>query len=224
MGGRRRFNPADYGTVALWLKADSLTGYEDEDVVDTWPDSSGNGNDATQGTFVKMPLYRTGQVSGMPALQFDGVDDSLFAALPIERPYTALVVYKTATGSTTGRSLSGGSSNWLLGSYNGRNGHHYAGGFVTDIGARNNDSLPHIATAIGGTTSSRCYHDGSDVTTSDDPTGTWGSGLSVGSNDGSNEFFFGLVLEVLVFSGALSDTQRQAVEQHLSQKYSITLS
>lgn len=62
---------------SLWLKADAITGLADGDPVATWPDSSGNGNHATQGTAGSRPLYKVNVVNGLPAVLFDGSDDYL---------------------------------------------------------------------------------------------------------------------------------------------------
>ena len=61
----------------LWLKADAITGLADSDPVATWPDSSGNGYDAAQGTPGNQPLYKTGILNGKPAVLFDGSTDYL---------------------------------------------------------------------------------------------------------------------------------------------------
>lgn len=65
----------------MYLRADSLIAEED-DPIDTVADLSGNGNDATQGTFVQMPIYRSAGIGGKPALLFDGVDD--WFSIPIQ--------------------------------------------------------------------------------------------------------------------------------------------
>jgi hypothetical protein len=85
----------------LWLKADALTGaYADEDVVDAWPDSSGNGNDAAQGTFAAMPTYHaSGGSNGMPFVSFDGTDDTLlFGEESLTGDFTLCVVARAFGG------------------------------------------------------------------------------------------------------------------------------
>lgn len=75
-------NPIPGLSPLMWLDASSLEGFEDEDVVDTIPDLSGNGNDGTQGVFIQMPIYKPAGINGKPGLQFDGVDDWL--SIPIQ--------------------------------------------------------------------------------------------------------------------------------------------
>jgi hypothetical protein len=60
----------------LWLKADALS-LNDDDPVATWPDSSGQGNDASQATAGQRPKYKTNIINGKPAVLFDGTDDNL---------------------------------------------------------------------------------------------------------------------------------------------------
>lgn len=80
IGGRLR---PPLTNLRVWLKADAITGLNDTDPVATWVDSSGAGNDATQGTAADRPIYRTNIVNGLPIVRFDGVSDFL------ECPYTA---------------------------------------------------------------------------------------------------------------------------------------
>ncbi len=66
--------------IGLWLKADDLSG-SDGSAIATWPDASGNGNDATQATAGRQPLYfSTSSLNNMPAVRFDGVDDQMIVA------------------------------------------------------------------------------------------------------------------------------------------------
>lgn len=62
--------------IRSWLKADSLA-LANGASVSTWTDSSGKNNHATQSTSSKRPIFWTNQISGFPALRFDGMDDSL---------------------------------------------------------------------------------------------------------------------------------------------------
>lgn len=70
------FAPTDIAGLLLWLKADSLV-LSDADPVVTWADSSGNGNDVTQGTANLRPTYRTNGINGLPVVRFDGTNDFL---------------------------------------------------------------------------------------------------------------------------------------------------
>jgi hypothetical protein len=74
------FSPSDIAGLLLWLKADAITGLNDGDPVVTWPDSSGNGRDATQGAAGNRPTYETAVLNGKPVVRFDATDDRLATA------------------------------------------------------------------------------------------------------------------------------------------------
>ena len=56
----------------LWLKADAVTGHTDGQTVALWPDSSGNGYDATQTDLGDRPTYQSNGINGYPSLRFHG--------------------------------------------------------------------------------------------------------------------------------------------------------
>lgn len=70
------FVPTDLANLRLWLEADQITGLADNDPVDTWNDESGNGYDATI-TLTKRPLYIASAVNSLPAVRFDGSNDTM---------------------------------------------------------------------------------------------------------------------------------------------------
>ena len=76
------FLPTDIADLQLWLRADTITGLSDGDPIAAWGDESGNGNDATQGTEAKQPLYKITIFNSLPIVRFDGDDDILVAAGP----------------------------------------------------------------------------------------------------------------------------------------------
>jgi len=80
-----------------WYKADAITGLSDNDPIDTWPDSSGNGIDLTQ-TSTARPLYKTGIVNGLPVARFDGSNDFISSgSFTLSTNVCAVVVYKLAS-------------------------------------------------------------------------------------------------------------------------------
>jgi hypothetical protein len=75
--------PGGVGTSAtnkLWLKADvgieeaASDAAEDNDLITSWLDQSGSGNNATQAG-ANRPTYRTSIVNSRPIVRFDGTDD-----------------------------------------------------------------------------------------------------------------------------------------------------
>ena len=66
-------------TNELWLDAFQRGG-TDGAIMSTWPDESGNGNHAVASSTSRRPIYRASGVNGMPAIDFDGVDDYMEVA------------------------------------------------------------------------------------------------------------------------------------------------
>ena len=58
-------------TLSGWYQADAITGKSDGDDVDSWVDSSGNGNTLTQTQGGADPSYQTDELNSLPILRFD---------------------------------------------------------------------------------------------------------------------------------------------------------
>jgi hypothetical protein len=83
------------------MKADAQA-LNDDDAVSTWTDSSGNGNDATQGTGSAKPTFKTNILNGEPVIRFDGGDRLAFATeyiFDVANP-TIFVVANLTSGSS----------------------------------------------------------------------------------------------------------------------------
>lgn len=69
-----------FGAPEVWFKADSLSLAHDTAVGAAgteWVDSINGARMATQGTAANRPLFKTNQFNGLPALDFDGTNDTL---------------------------------------------------------------------------------------------------------------------------------------------------
>lgn len=66
--------------LALWLKADAITGKVDGDAISSWTDSSSNSRNAVQATGGAQPVYKTGILNSLPAVRMDGSNDFLAVA------------------------------------------------------------------------------------------------------------------------------------------------
>ena len=100
------FNPDEIidGTLETWV------GATDSGFVTTWYDQSGNGNDATQTTAANQPKIVDAGVlveeNGKPAVDFDGVDDTLslvgYSIVTTLNEVASFVVFKqNSTGQTS---------------------------------------------------------------------------------------------------------------------------
>ena len=74
----------------------------DGTLLQTWPDRSGNGKNATQATSTKQPTVKTGAngINGNPALSFDGTADAMAVSNLTAAPHQyCLAVVKLTTAS-----------------------------------------------------------------------------------------------------------------------------
>ena len=124
----------------IWFAADALS-LSDANPVITWNDISGNANDATQGTSAARPLYRTGQINGLPAVVFDGTDDFMpfDGSLIANSDYTVVFVGQRRTNAAMRVFLGGTTSatNQNLHLYWNNStqfrAHHYGNDLQTDM-------------------------------------------------------------------------------------------
>lgn len=101
--GSPPFGPRSVPGLKLWLTADALS-LSDGDPVSAWPDSSGQGNTATQATGAKQPLYKAAQVNNRPVVRFDGIDDWVkTAAFALPQPSTVYIVLRQITWASERR-------------------------------------------------------------------------------------------------------------------------
>ena len=103
--------PATYSNLEAWWKADSLSLTNSAPVGGTgieWQDESSNNRDGTQGTAGARPLFKTSIFGSMPAIRFDGSDDTLAFTPDISKgandDYSVLIVGKSLN-STDGELL-----------------------------------------------------------------------------------------------------------------------
>lgn len=107
---RTQFSPLNLPGLVLWLDASDLNSMYDATTggslvasgngVARWQDKSGNGRHATQGTANNRPTLNTNKQNGLPALTFDGSNDSLAtASFAMSQPLTIFVMHRI-TSST----------------------------------------------------------------------------------------------------------------------------
>ena len=91
--------------MVLWLKADAITGVTSGNPISTWPDSSGNGNNATVASGTG--TYNTSQINGLPAVTFSSCELNLTTAIAAGTGYTIFVVMKNLSTASRGDIFSG---------------------------------------------------------------------------------------------------------------------
>ena len=77
------FQPADIPGLTLWVRADAGVTGDAAGRVSKWADQSGNGNDFAQTNATLQPILSANAAGALPAVRFDGMDDALQLAKPI---------------------------------------------------------------------------------------------------------------------------------------------
>lgn len=233
-------NVVPENALALWLRADAgivLNG----STVAQWSDQSGNNRHAVQASGGSQPLLRPGALHGQPALRFDGTNDFLTFNLPVNG-LTGMTVFLVAANTLN---QTGGSSQaeqcalfWNEAAYWGT---LYLSPFQGSVCARfgtgqsgNRMVYPRpvpagsnftLSTAVKDATSDSLFVNGTRVLSEGGKLGTIAACRdtgNVGRGFDDNTFYAGDMAEVLVYTRALTVSERQAIEAYLSRKYGLT--
>lgn len=206
--------------LQVWLKADALN-LSNGSPVSSWSDSSSKGNNAIM---VSNPTFQTNAINGLPVIRFSASQNQTFR-LPANFPPPYTVIYAARqNGPNRNRILSGLNNNWLLGWWCGSKSMAYFEGWVSP-GACSSpaaDNNVYLYTAIGTGSLSTVFENGRQLYSN--AQGLAGpNGLALG-HLGASEFSDGDIAEILVYSQALSSTDRKSIEGYLGSKYGITIS
>lgn len=213
-----------------------------------WEDKSGNARHFTQSTSGKRPTRKTAQQNGLDALLFDGSDDCLNGGNFINGSsgLTIFCVVKRANTSTSHRLLhkvEDQNPGWAIGALSSGvvKAESYADaslgvGTTRQSSASvnlSNFSLLQTTFPSGAFSTTSMRRNASTITM--DSAITSGAGAETPSNStallliGSNRYqgvdynlWNGNIAEIAIYNGALSDTDRAAVESYLMQKWAIT--
>lgn len=196
-----------------WFDADQITSLSDGDPVSTWPDESGNANDAT-GSGSARPLYKTAILNGLPVVRFDNVDDVLDTPLSVSSPYTVMVVYNCGETGGFHRAVQG-SNNWLMGAYGGFH-QLFNDAFIQGPSVSTNVFVKAIGLSGGGTAELRV--DGTSAGTNSNTTGPGTFYLGAGGTS-PGEPVFGDIAEIAVYSRKLTTGECVALEAYILTKY-----
>lgn len=240
-------DPLGIPDLELWLKMSTLSGLSNDDPITTWPDSSGNGRDATgTGLSGAKPVYKTsGGPTGGPSVRLSLDDGSAlrFFSLPnFLTGFTAgeifvICIAKADPGDGVNSSNGPPVGDW---------GSATAGSlypfwsdskiyeeFGTTVRKTTNDPTTSLAAwncynirsaagsfvwSINGATS------GNDFFSTATNTVGWGTAPKIGADD-VGKYLHGSEVEVIFFSRILDDaTERKAViHQHLNDEHGFSL-
>jgi hypothetical protein len=238
------FNPKSISGLELWLDATVSSSLTVPDGVSKWADLSGKGRDALEGTVSNRPTLVTNGMNGKPAVNFLGSGSQTMHG-PISMTVTqlsAFVVFQYANLANAGnnRVFSMIVSGALL-DFTGTN-HlspllRHGGGGAANVGPFGGTNIATVATPAYDTPLIySLVHDGSNVSTriNNGSASTaartlntvytnYGLGSFRSSWNASDAFLTGRIGEVIVYSKAVSDSERSRVMQSLSAKWGITI-
>jgi hypothetical protein len=196
--------------------------------VSTWADRSGNANTFAQSQTLNHPTYESAG-----GLRFDGNDFmsvTLSSVLPSNPALTALIVADSQVAG--GRMLQIGSSS---GTANQIIGIHESGSILYNDGNQTASQNFNLSPTLGawrrtyGATKAEgeFFRFGSKITLSspstdnsvDFPSSNVAITLGAGNNGSGNDYFRGIIHEVLVFSTSLDDYNLQRMEGYLAHKW-----
>lgn len=227
--------PFPYGNLAVWYRADSVSGV-DGDPVATWPDRSGNGRDASQVNTGNRPVLKTSIVNGQPVVRFDGTNDYLDLPSFISS-FTAAEIFIVIKPDTYPPSAFT-SGIWNFGP-NSTPASHYSwttGGIYESFGTatRQDEIAPGMSLAAwrvyNVTTSSTGWAarlDGTILRSLGSNTVAWpttariGGVLQTDTTSNSYIWFDGDIAEVILFNTSLNGSDRSTVQSYLCTRYGL---
>ncbi|MDX6472414.1 MAG: large repetitive protein, partial [Gaiellaceae bacterium] len=215
--------------LELWFDADSV-GQADGQPVSAWSDASGFGRDLTAAPGAAASM-RLNAVNGHAAIDFNGVS-SLFksygSTFTIAQPDTFFIVYRALDPSTGARAFVFDSTDSANRQVFGRSAQYANRMYANQDFDAQGVSFPYPNFQIWSGTfngaNSTMYQNGSLVLAGNAGTSNL-AGLALGglSTDGANGYDRGhsQIANLLVYSGALTDAQRQSITEWLNQKYGV---
>lgn len=227
------FLPSDLSDLILWYEADLLS-EADGDAITTWPSSAGVGGtnyDITQATTGQKPIKKI--ISGNHVVRFDGSDDWLRSIGNIDFSSTTFTLFAVATETSTANGdlftvddggntfcefridastkLTVGVKNTGGSNFEGIKTFPGTGLMIMSTRRTASDVTSYVNGVAGSTTST---------------TGTQRSGtnrFNVGQFGLGFQYYGGDCAEILYYNTDIGDTNRQAVESYLSDKYGISI-
>lgn len=237
-----QWTPLNIPDLALWLDARQITGLADGAAVATWPDASGNGRDAAQGTAGNRPAYAaaggTHALNGQPAVYWSGAAGKKlatpsFLGVGYDGAFTFFAVTRFDLYSVTRVHAADGGAAWSA-------GRTAAGvGAKDDIIQTTSGLTPSpsstVLSARSNTINKACVEtfrwDGATKTqrisgrqrAAVAATGTLGlsGALTIGDTAAGGSVWQGALAAYLIYNRALSDAECLRVERHLALAWKI---
>lgn len=201
--------------MALWLKADALSGLSDGDPVALWPDSGLFGNDASQGNPANRPTYHAVAQNGKPAVRFASAGNQWLDFVNI--PNITAVFWVAKLNSPFPGALTFWMASPLSDFYPG------AGQLMWDALLTNpniiNGTTQRDGVSVDGTITNRSSTD-FEIWSLQTAGPVAANGVAF---DAAGSSFVGELCELIVFDTPVDATKTREVEYYLSRKYNVPL-
>lgn len=212
-------------TNKLWLDANRLS-LTNNDPISSWTDVSGNNNHAIQATGGFQPLFKTAQLNGMPAVEFDGTDDRLGLTNHLQDSgITIFFVYngsKLATNyvlSFENHQFSYSANTFRAEYADGNKGIIKPIGSYSILSTRTGNSLTSGTIDIINGTNSRSL---ARTSAYSNPSLTTVGGYYINSTMSHGYFYQGQQAELILYNTQLNSASRKIVGNYLAAKYNLT--
>ncbi len=221
-GGGGPTIPSDIAGLLFWFKT-PIAGAVDGLTFATWPDSSGNGRDATNGG--AGIVYHTNIINGLAVVQTTAANFDL-SSTALGTAHTVFLVLRPLVGFTDGVYL-GGAVIGMYTPYIDATDVYYrpiiTDAFVNVAHGGLSTNTPYLIEIVRNGTSVSFYKDAAQLSTAQ--TLSANTALSVndvfgvaGGNLSPNNV---QVAEIFVYDSALSTSDRQAMETYISNRYAF---
>lgn len=220
--------------LVLRLSAGNI-GLSDGDSISTWMDTSGQNNNATQGTIGNQPLFRINVQNGLPGVEFISTGKSLSTPSFLNSSFnTAFSYYAVVKHTASGLTYvsSNGGAQWFHGS-NGTESINTNGLSVASktlgenpahlLSFRYDGSTEKISTNGPVQTNTFGFNGARTSGRSFSSTGNLGlaGALTIGQLSTGGSTWDGQILEMLIYQRALSDSEDTQVNTYLNNKYNF---
>lgn len=222
--------PTIYGvadtSIGFWYKADAQS-YVNNDPVGTLVDSSSAGNNATQSTSANKPTFKTNEINSLPAISFDGTNDSLDLASGAWDNWSTSTMFAVLKPAGSGnRTIFCGQTAGLQYRINSSTKQELVKTAVVNIGASTTALSTSVYSQVNATFNAGSAYAFRLSSASDGGSSTAatlsGNTNCIGRNDPSgDEFFSGLIAELIVWKRVLSGSEIASVESGLNSKYGV---
>lgn len=235
------FSPSDLPNMSLWVRSDTgvysdngVTAATDGSTVYRWNDLSGNNRHVYAQDSTKRPVYKLDQIGGKPALVWDGVNDCLTNTFTDSLPKSVFLVLSNTTAKTffleQGTIYNDSSGDWFFqGSNNSSwafkpaaSGQYYGYGAASWAG----NGITFVTLIYSGSAAAKYYKaavEQSNGTITGSPvSGNISRPFNIGSrNNGSGLVMGGSIAELIIYSGAISDADRDRVHDYIRARYGL---